>query len=104
MAAHGDRWSCAHCPRTDLVRRPGPFGRSVTSSEELGFTQGPPMSTQTDPWLSYENVRADLDVARSTLDDWRRSGRGPTFKRLPNGELRIRSSAYHTWEQSLEDA
>jgi predicted DNA-binding transcriptional regulator AlpA len=62
------------------------------------------MSTKTDPWLSYEDVLADLDVARSTLDDWRRSGRGPIFKRLPNRELRIRSSAYDAWAQALEDA
>jgi hypothetical protein len=62
------------------------------------------MTTKTDPWLSYEEVRADLDVARSTLDDWRRTKRGPTFKRLPNRDLRIRTSAYHAWSQSLEDA
>ena len=62
------------------------------------------MSTKTDPWMTYEDVRADLDVARSTLDDWRRSGRGPTFKRLPNGQLRIRTSAYHAWGLTLEDA
>jgi hypothetical protein len=76
----------------------------VTSGEELGFTQGTPMSTKTDPWLSYEHVLADLDVARNTLDDSRRSGRGPVLKRLPNSQLRIRSSAYDAWEQFLEDA
>ncbi len=60
------------------------------------------MTTKTDPWMKIEEVCSDLTVARSTMDDWRRNGRGPTFTRLPNGSLRIRASRYEAWLESLE--
>ena len=59
------------------------------------------MTTKQDPWLSIDEVCDDLGVARSTLDDWRRDGRGPAFTRLPNNKLRLRESAYHGWLATL---
>jgi hypothetical protein len=62
------------------------------------------MTTKTDPWLMYAEVLAEVRVARSTLDDWRRAGRGPIFKRLDNGELRIHLSDLKAWKDALPDA
>jgi excisionase family DNA binding protein len=59
------------------------------------------MTTKTNPWMTITEVCEDLGVGRSTIDDWRRTGRGPSFVRLPNGSLRIRSAAYHAWLETL---
>ena len=62
------------------------------------------MTAKVNPWMTITEVCIDLGVGRSTLDDWRRSGRGPQFMRLPNGSLRIREAAYAAWLETLEVA
>jgi predicted site-specific integrase-resolvase len=62
------------------------------------------MATKDNPWMTFDEVLADLGVARSTLNEWRNSGRGPSFTRLPNGKLLIRERAYLAWTEQLEVA
>nr|WP_216217580.1 helix-turn-helix domain-containing protein [Amycolatopsis aidingensis] len=50
--------------------------------------------------LTVDEVCEELDIARSTFDDWRAKGRGPKCLKLPNGKLRIRRSDYETWLDS----
>ncbi|MEO6085713.1 MAG: helix-turn-helix domain-containing protein [Umezawaea sp.] len=54
--------------------------------------------------LTVADVCADLEISRSTFYDWRAKGRGPKCLRLPNGEIRIRSTDYERWLEELEDS
>ena len=36
-------------------------------------------------WMSFKEVLDDLDVPRSTMDDWRARGDGPVFTKFPGG-------------------
>jgi len=53
--------------------------------------------------LTVDDVCAELDIARSTFDDWRAKGRAPRCIKLPNGKLRIRRSDFELWLTSCED-
>lgn len=55
-------------------------------------------------WMTVADVMTELDVARSTLDKWRATGRGPRFKKLPNGELRLKRADYEAWLDQLPEA
>jgi predicted DNA-binding transcriptional regulator AlpA len=48
-------------------------------------------------WMSFKDVLAEIAISRSTINKWRSEGRGPSFIRLPNGELRIRRSEFEAW-------
>jgi predicted site-specific integrase-resolvase len=56
----------------------------------------------TDPWITAEAAREQLGVADSTWRTWRRDGRGPQCRRLPNGELRLRQSTLDTFMDALD--
>jgi excisionase family DNA binding protein len=51
-------------------------------------------------WLNYLQAMEVLDVSRSTLDGWRKSGH-LVFAKLPNGQLRIRRKDLDMWLESL---
>jgi excisionase family DNA binding protein len=51
-------------------------------------------------WLNYSQAMQFLDVSRSTLDVWRKSGH-INFSKLPNGQLRIRREVLEEWLESL---
>lgn len=84
------------------MRASAPIEQSTQSSEELGYLKEQLMTVKINPWMTIADVCEDLGVARSSLDDWRRNGRGPTFVRLPNGSLRIRTDRYAAWLETLE--
>ncbi|MFD0557126.1 helix-turn-helix protein [Stackebrandtia endophytica] len=54
-------------------------------------------------WLTVKDILDDLNVPRSTWQEWREKGRTPTCKRLPNGQLRISERAYEAWLESLDE-
>ena len=54
--------------------------------------------------LTVADVLAELKVARSTFYAWKAKGIAPTWRKLPNGELRISREDLLTWYQSLEFA
>lgn len=54
-------------------------------------------------WMTMAEVLAELGVARSTMDDWRAHGVGPTFKRLPNGKLRLHRREFEKWLAALPE-
>jgi hypothetical protein len=53
--------------------------------------------------MSQTDILIELDISRSTLAKWRREGRGPAFKKLPNGELRIRRADFDAWVSALDE-
>ena len=53
--------------------------------------------------LTVDEVCAELDIARSTFDEWRAKGRAPKCLKLPNGRLRIRRSDDESWLASCEE-
>lgn len=50
-----------------------------------------------DPLLTLPEVLAELQVPRSTFDDWRKKRLAPRHSKLPNGQLRVRRSDLDTW-------
>jgi excisionase family DNA binding protein len=54
--------------------------------------------------LTVEEVCAELDIARSTWDDWRAKGRAPRCVKLPNRQLRIRRTDLNIWLESCLEA
>jgi hypothetical protein len=62
-----------------------------------------PTQNRASTWMSFQDVLVELGVSRSTLNKWRAEGRGPGFKKLPNGELRIRRVDLDTWVASLQE-
>jgi len=55
-------------------------------------------------WLTLEDACQRLGVSRHTMSKWRARGVGPSFKKLPNGSLRIRHTDLDTWERQLPEA
>jgi predicted DNA-binding transcriptional regulator AlpA len=47
--------------------------------------------------MTIEDVLRELQISRSTLDAWRRSKRFPAFRRLPNGQLRLKRIELDKW-------
>lgn len=58
----------------------------------------------TDRLLSIGEVCAELQIARSTWNDWRAKRKAPKCVKLPNGGLRVRRSALDRWLTECEDA
>ncbi|ADD40685.1 hypothetical protein Snas_0975 [Stackebrandtia nassauensis DSM 44728] len=54
-------------------------------------------------WFTVAEILADLKVPRRTWQQWRESGKTPTCKRLPNGQLRVSETNYNKWLESLEE-
>lgn len=54
-------------------------------------------------WMTLDDVCDELGVSRSTIDKWRVTGRGPVFRRLPSGKLRIRRADYEAWLDALPE-
>jgi len=54
--------------------------------------------------LTLEEVLAELQIARSTLDAWRRTKRFPAFRRLPNGQLRLERAVLEKWIANQREA
>ena len=54
--------------------------------------------------MTVDDVCAELDVARSTFDDWRAKGRAPRCIKLPNGKIRIRRVDFEDWLESCEES
>jgi len=54
-------------------------------------------------WMAQTDILVELDISRSTLAKWRTEGRGPVFRKLPNGALRIRRRDFDAWVSSLEE-
>lgn len=57
-----------------------------------------------DRLLAVDEVCAELNIARSTWNDWRAKGKAPKCVRLPNGSLRVRRSELDRWLGECEDA
>jgi predicted DNA-binding transcriptional regulator AlpA len=54
--------------------------------------------------MTIADVCDELDITRSTFYDWRAKRKAPPCFKLPNGEIRIRRTAFETWLAGLEEA
>jgi len=52
--------------------------------------------SQSDEWLTVEEICSELKVSRRTWDRWRALGTGPRCKRV-GGLLRVRRSWLEAW-------
>lgn len=57
-----------------------------------------------DRLLAVDEICAELNIARSTWNDWRAKRKAPRCVRLPNGSLRVRRSELDRWLGECEDA
>jgi excisionase family DNA binding protein len=57
-----------------------------------------------DRLLSVDEVCAELNIARSTWNDWRAKRKAPKCVTLPNRSLRVRRSELDRWLSECEDA
>jgi excisionase family DNA binding protein len=55
-------------------------------------------------WMSLEDACEEIGVSRSTMDKWRSTGRGPAFRKLPSGKLRIKRVEFDAWLDDLKVA
>lgn len=59
-------------------------------------------------WLSMEDFCAELGVSRFTAYKWSsagpESGKFPSYRRLPNGTIRIRRDWFEEWLDGLARA
>ncbi len=54
-------------------------------------------------YLSIKELCSQLQISRSTLDQWRTRGEAPKSFRLPNGTIRFRQSDVEQWLNELSD-
>lgn len=52
--------------------------------------------------LTIVQACEELQIARSTLDQWRRLGTAPRFTRLPNNSLRVARAELERWLAAQE--
>lgn len=52
--------------------------------------------------LTIAQACEELQIARSTLDQWRRLGTAPSFTRLPNNSLRVARAELERWLAAQE--
>lgn len=54
-------------------------------------------------WLTIKEICVEFGIARSTLNRWRELGRGPVFKKMPNGQLRVSREELIRWTSELAE-
>jgi predicted DNA-binding transcriptional regulator AlpA len=54
--------------------------------------------------LTVAEFCTELNIARSTFNDWRAKGTGPRCIKFPNGAIRIRRTELDRWLKSREEA
>ena len=62
------------------------------------------MSATSPSWLTIAAVCDELGVSKSTVNAWRRDGRFPQGKRLPNGSVRYAAADVAEFIDSLAAA
>lgn len=62
------------------------------------------VKTVADRLLSVDEVCAELNVARSTWNEWRAKRKAPECVTLPSRSLRVRRSELDRWRSEREDA
>ena len=52
-------------------------------------------------WMTIEQLCEELDISRSTFDDWRRKGNAPRMIQLPSRKYRISRTEFNAWVDTL---
>ena len=76
------------------------------------WRKGPDMARRTNiephGWMSINDLCEELNITRDTAYKWSsagaESGRFPQFRKLPNGQIRIRRDWFEDWVSSLGPA
>ena len=90
-----------HCGRVRTT-----VHRDITNGwkSKVGFQNGAVMSDIAPPLITLAAVCEELSISRSTANAWRRDGRFPKGKRLPNGHVRYAPATVAAFIDSLEIA
>lgn len=54
--------------------------------------------------LTVDQVCNHLQISKSTFSKWRLTGRGPRYRRLPNGSIRVEQAALEEWITDLPES
>jgi predicted site-specific integrase-resolvase len=54
-------------------------------------------------WLTIKDFCVEFGIGRSTLHRWCDLGRGPVFKKMPNGQLRVSREELIRWTSELAE-
>ena len=88
-------------PIIDLARERESRTRSAAESHAPGSrTRSAPATRRS---LTLAEFLEAEQVAKSTFFKWKALGLAPATYKLPNGQIRIRWSAYEAWLANLED-
>ncbi|WP_100448826.1 helix-turn-helix transcriptional regulator [Glycomyces xiaoerkulensis] len=53
--------------------------------------------------MTLQEVFAELDITKSTWNDWKNKDRAPRHFKLPNGQVRVRRADFDKWLDSLAE-
>lgn len=66
-------------------------------------TTRPTPSRPTKGLMTLQEVYAELDISKSTWNDWKNKGRAPKHFKLPNGQVRVRRADFDKWLDQLAE-
>lgn len=53
--------------------------------------------------MTLQDVYDELEISKSTWNDWKNKGRAPKHFKLPNGQVRIRRADFDKWLEQLAE-
>ncbi|MEV3937295.1 helix-turn-helix domain-containing protein [Glycomyces sp. NPDC049804] len=53
--------------------------------------------------MTLQDVYEELEISKSTWNDWKNKGRAPKHFKLPNGQVRIRRADFDKWLDQLAE-
>ncbi|WP_081687770.1 helix-turn-helix transcriptional regulator [Glycomyces tenuis] len=51
--------------------------------------------------MTLQDIFNELDISKSTWNDWKNKGRAPKHFKLPNGQVRVRRADFEKWLDCL---
>ncbi|WP_335991684.1 helix-turn-helix transcriptional regulator [Glycomyces sp. MUSA5-2] len=60
--------------------------------------------TSSGKFMTLQEVYAELNIAKSTWNDWKNKGLTPATIKLPNNQVRIRRAVFDKWIEQFEEA
>ncbi len=66
-----------------------------------GTTHPTPTRPKSTNLMTLQDIFNELDISKSTWNDWKNKGRAPKHFKLPNGQVRVRRADFEKWLDCL---
>lgn len=53
--------------------------------------------------MTLQEIFEELEISKSTWNDWKNKGRAPKHFKLPNGQVRVRRTDFDEWLDHLAE-